>query len=74
MKRIFSIVALASLVMVVVVGLALLTPSSEAAPPSTVTICHIPPGNPDAALTIEVVSEKALAPHLAHGDTLGACS
>ncbi len=37
-----------------------------------VTICHIPPGNPDNAHTIEV-SENAVAAHLAHGDTLGPC-
>jgi hypothetical protein len=37
-----------------------------------VTICHIPPGNPDNAHTIRV-SENALPAHLAHGDTLGEC-
>lgn len=38
-----------------------------------VTICHIPPGNPDNAHTI-TVSENALRAHLAHGDLLGDCS
>ena len=37
-----------------------------------VTICHIPPGNPDNAKTKEV-SKDAVAAHLAHGDTLGLC-
>lgn len=38
-----------------------------------VTICHIPPGNPDKRHTIEV-GNPALQAHLDHGDTLGACS
>ena len=38
----------------------------------SVTICHIPPGNPDAAHTI-TVSVNALPAHLAHGDHCGAC-
>lgn len=37
-----------------------------------VTICHIPPGNPDNAHTISV-GESAVDAHVAHGDTLGAC-
>ncbi|MHC5110481.1 MAG: hypothetical protein ACYTHJ_11455 [Planctomycetota bacterium] len=37
-----------------------------------VTICHIPPGDPDNAQTI-TVSEHALEAHLAHGDVLGSC-
>ena len=37
-----------------------------------VTICHIPPGNPDNAHTIRV-SENAVDAHLDHGDTLGKC-
>lgn len=38
-----------------------------------VLICHIPPGNPDNAHTISVGS-AAVAAHLAHGDSLGACA
>lgn len=38
-----------------------------------VTICHIPPGNPDNPITI-TVNANALDAHLAHGDTLGSCS
>lgn len=53
-----------------------LTPLPPATPtgsaPSQVTICHIPGGNPANAHTI-TVSQAAVATHLAHGDTLGAC-
>jgi len=38
-----------------------------------VTICHIPPGNPDNPITI-TVNANALDAHLAHGDTLGSCA
>ncbi|MCH8853861.1 MAG: hypothetical protein IID41_14590 [Planctomycetes bacterium] len=37
-----------------------------------VTICHIPPGNPDNTRTI-LVSMRALPAHLAHGDHCGPC-
>ena len=37
-----------------------------------VDICHVPPGNPGNAHTISV-SQSAVAAHLAHGDSLGAC-
>jgi len=37
-----------------------------------VTICHIPPGNPDNAHTI-TVGVNAVPAHLAHGDHCGAC-
>jgi hypothetical protein len=37
-----------------------------------INICHIPPGNPDAAHTIQI-SVKAMPSHLAHGDLLGEC-
>lgn len=37
-----------------------------------VTICHIPPGNPDNQRTVRV-AESAVAAHLAHGDALGEC-
>ena len=36
------------------------------------TLCHIPPGNPNAAHTI-TVGEPAVDAHLAHGDTEGPC-
>lgn len=37
-----------------------------------VTICHIPPGNPEAAHTIKI-GRSALEAHLAHGDVIGEC-
>ena len=37
-----------------------------------VTICHIPPGNPDNGRTI-TISENAWPAHERHGDTLDAC-
>ena len=37
-----------------------------------VTICHIPPGNPDNAHTI-TVGPNAVPAHLAHGDLCGPC-
>ena len=37
-----------------------------------VTICHIPPGDPENAQAI-VVGEPAMDAHLNHGDTLGDC-
>jgi hypothetical protein len=39
---------------------------------SRVTICHIPPGNPDAQSTLRV-PEPALRGHESHGDVLGPC-
>jgi len=38
-----------------------------------VTICHIPPGNPENPQTIEI-AKSALSAHLAHGDHVGACT
>lgn len=37
-----------------------------------VTICHVPPGNPENAHSI-TISVNALDAHLAHGDTIGDC-
>ncbi|NPC46780.1 hypothetical protein D7Y27_08025 [Corallococcus sp. AB004] len=37
-----------------------------------ITLCHIPPGNPANAHTI-TVGVPAVAAHLRHGDTVGAC-
>jgi hypothetical protein len=51
--------------------LIVLQPPVEAAGPK-VTICHIPPGNPDNAHEI-TVSISAVPAHLAHGDDIGAC-
>jgi hypothetical protein len=57
------------------------TPQANASPPDTppgkekgekVTICHIPPGNPRQAKTMEI-PRAAVPAHLAHGDTYGRC-
>ena len=37
-----------------------------------ITICHIPPGNPENAHSI-TISVNALNAHLAHGDSIGDC-
>jgi len=37
-----------------------------------ITICHVPPGNPDNAHTI-TISENAWPAHQAHGDSQGEC-
>jgi hypothetical protein len=67
-------VAVAAIVLVFVPsGLGSLMSADQAQGQSAkVTICHIPPGNPDNAHTI-TVSENAVPAHLAHGDTLGEC-
>ena len=46
--------------------------AAPAAQDRTVTVCHVPPGNPGNSHTIEV-SASALDAHLAHGDSLGEC-
>jgi len=38
-----------------------------------VTICHVPPGNPENAHSI-TINVNALDAHLAHGDTIGNCN
>jgi hypothetical protein len=43
-----------------------------AAASNTVTICHMPPGNPANGQSI-TISVNALPAHLAHGDTIGPC-
>ncbi len=37
-----------------------------------VTVCHLPPGNPEGRHSL-IISKNALAAHLAHGDVLGSC-
>jgi hypothetical protein len=53
-------------------GLIVTQPAPARAGVEKVTICHIPPGNPDNAHTI-VVGAPAVPAHLAHGDFLGSC-
>lgn len=59
---------------VLVVGLAGFggTAATHADSQGKVDVCHIPPGNPANAHTINV-SVNAVPAHLAHGDFLGAC-
>jgi len=42
-------------------------------PDVKVTLCHVPPGNPENAHTI-IVNEEDVAEHIAHGDVLGSCN
>jgi hypothetical protein len=44
----------------------------EPPPSGKVTICHVPPGNPENAKTI-TIDGSAWPAHQAHGDTMGAC-
>jgi hypothetical protein len=46
--------------------------TSAAEADSAVTICHVPPGNPDAMHTV-TVGASAVPAHLAHGDAEGVC-
>jgi hypothetical protein len=66
MKRKLALAVL--LVVLAVFGVAVVSADSQ----GKVDICHIPPGNPANAHTINV-SVNAIPAHLAHGDTLGEC-
>lgn len=46
--------------------------SSQSLRQVKITICHVPPGNPDNAHEI-TVAEASLPAHFPHGDTLGTC-
>ena len=46
--------------------------SANTCEPGKVTICHLPPGNPDNPQTL-CVDENAVSAHLAHGDYQGEC-
>lgn len=61
MKRLTPFVIAAALVLV-----------GSAAMAAKVDICHVPPGDPGNAHTINV-AQSAVGAHLGHGDTLGAC-
>ena len=56
-----------------VTGLATADGPCEEGPNGKVTICHVPPGNPDNAHTISVGPNAANA-HLAHGDSSVSCA
>jgi hypothetical protein len=66
MKRKLALAVL--LAALAVFGVAVVSADSQ----GKVDICHIPPGNPDNAHTINV-SVNAIPAHLAHGDRLGSC-
>jgi hypothetical protein len=59
--------------MMALLGLVASQPGAAGAGQDKVTICHIPPGNPENAHTI-VVGAPAVPAHLAnHGDSVGEC-
>jgi hypothetical protein len=61
------------IVAILIVALAMIGATvSIADSPGKVDVCHIPPGNPANAHTINV-SVNAVPAHLAHGDFLGTC-
>jgi len=64
---------LLSLIFVIAAIVGFSAGSAYASPHEKVTICHIPPGNPDNMHTIEV-GESAVDAHLAHGDMLSRCA
>lgn len=65
MKRILGAIVFGMLVTI--------APAPAQSGQEKVTICHIPPGNPDNAHTI-VVGAPAVPAHLElHGDSLGEC-
>jgi hypothetical protein len=74
MKRNMSWCLRGVLTMTALAGLVASQPSAVVADAEEkVTICHIPPGNPENAHTI-VVGASAVPAHLEeHGDTLGEC-
>jgi len=70
--RHFRRVASAVLAPTAMAALIVLAPTASAKG-DKVTICHIPPGNPENAHTI-TISVNALETHIEqHGDTLGEC-
>lgn len=60
------------LAFVCIVAVLAISSVAFAASQGKVDICHIPPGNPGNAHTINV-SVNAIPAHLAHGDFLGPC-
>lgn len=56
-----------------VAGLAVTQPPAAHGGSDKVTICHIPPGNPDNAQTITVGAAAVPAHLVLHGDCLGTC-
>ena len=73
-RKMLRVVTRVALVTIPTAGLMMTQPHPAAAGAGEekVTICHIPPGNPDNAHTV-TVGAPAVPAHLAHGDTLGEC-
>ena len=69
LKRVSTLGILAAFVGVAM----LMVPTMPASAEDRVTICHVPPGNPNNRHTI-TVSASAVPAHLAHGDSLGPCA
>jgi len=67
-------IAVLGLALLVAVALVVAAPVSRAdgRGQEKVTICHVPPGNPDNAHEI-TVGAPAVPAHVAHGDSLGEC-
>lgn len=61
------------IIVVAAIGLISLSAMKKTDDGKKVTICHIPPGNPDNAHSI-TISINALPAHLAHGDSEGPCN
>jgi len=62
-----------AMLVVALTGMVMTTPTSvQADPDGKVTICHVPPGNPENAHEI-TVGASAVPAHLAHGDRLFTC-
>ncbi|MBT8275802.1 MAG: hypothetical protein KJO39_06655 [Bacteroidia bacterium] len=66
MRKVILILSILCIGLISIAGIR----SSEEGP--KITICHIPPGNPENAHSI-TISINALPAHLAHGDSEGAC-
>jgi len=76
-------IALAAITLVaVIMGLSALAPAEagfkppnddEEPPDVKVTICHIPPGNPDNPQTISINADEVQEHLDEHGDFLGPC-
>jgi hypothetical protein len=73
MTQVFRIVVRGVLVVAALAALVGVDAPAAQAQGEKVTICHIPPGNPENAHTI-TISVNALAPHMElHGDKVGEC-
>jgi hypothetical protein len=67
-----------TIISIIVIYQPVVTPEPPPPPPveeggGKVTVCHHPPGNPNARHTI-TIGRSALQSHLGHGDTMGPCS